>query len=1093
MSKTRWTRRWKALAIGSRKNDDVRKRISLSLGAFLAGFPTLAVALDGEYVTYGGFEAVENAFRYIALFFSHTEYGGLAYTITAIGFGLGVISYYFRSGRDPSQFVGQMIVLLVGIAAFTAFILPKGNMNIYDPVKNATTTVAGVPDGIVLLADFSSNIQETGVAIANASSPRPYEDTANGTIFDLIRASLGAGDAAGNEFLLESAKDYFVKCVRPATTRASSGLTIDELKNTSTDLVVSFAKAADDAHFSTVFSPVDPGGTTHTCRAAWAIIQPDLVAAATYAAYEDAICTRADFDVADPAQKARCQVIMDEIPAELFNHLAGDRFSYMRASFLAYAMEEALRDINPERAIAADTNRRIFEQGAGFFGVSNEYGPTIRAAFFGATLTILPIILLFLATPFFLMVLRLFVGFFAFGALWSIIDIGLAQVAYGIAVDAFVDVTTGALAYDDLLLTPTSSVKALSVFGTMRFIAALLSALIVVAIFRISGASFAGLTSSLQSAAIAAGDGAANSVINPVGRLGTASSNATAAGQGGVLGEYNESFGDFKDMNAGALAAGLGQVRGVNATMGAGSYAGAKRADGFRQGGATAGAVAATAEATGSTTSDLVDGDYGALQGAAGIGASTSQMQTSGSYGSAEAKWEIARDLAAKNGTDAYEEARKLGHMGGYGEVVRAAAAGSVARAERGMALEAEGQLGSAEGRMASASHSGVPVFDTEFASSARDQSFRTGQNAEPYSLHGGGFLDEAEFAGGVNTSRMLGNNEAVLLSAQATGQSPLGISERAEAFAAGQSLIRSENMRQFAEAHGIPVEDIQGALGTQMRVAATPAVMQGLSGSLDPSIAAMHEHRGGDGALILDLNPTDMSIMNQHYVGQTSASIDETTAYAGGYNVQSAPRVSGDSLFNMAFGDSRGVPQFDDMIERAESNGSIELVRDSVSMAAAHHLSGISGNELSTTETGSVSGNVSAYGDASIGTPGPAKFLGLSARAGVRGSADSVDAREARNTESLNGNFNAVQEAFDRTIGNNELGAVETRRDAFFGELRDLDLAAHGRQAHVLDKAEDPDGILGRVGDAFQSKDGKENPDDDPGAPREWPHFRSF
>ena len=83
------------------------RRISFAglLAAATALFASPAAAIDGEYVTYGWFEPTVAAFRYIALFFSHGDYGHLVFIIAAVGFAAGAILSYLKSTRDPAVFV----------------------------------------------------------------------------------------------------------------------------------------------------------------------------------------------------------------------------------------------------------------------------------------------------------------------------------------------------------------------------------------------------------------------------------------------------------------------------------------------------------------------------------------------------------------------------------------------------------------------------------------------------------------------------------------------------------------------------------------------------------------------------------------------------------------------------------------------------------------------------------------------------------------------------------------------------------------------------------------------------------------------------
>lgn len=1044
--------------------------LALSLGS-------TAHAYDGEYVTYGGFEAVVEAFRYIALFFNHSEYGGLVFTFAAIGFAIGAVNAFFKSNRDVTQFILYAVAFAFGAGFFTAFILPKGNVNVYDPTRNATATVGGVPDGIVIVATLASNIQETAVAIANAASPRLYEDTANGTIFDVIRASLGAGDPFANQFLLESTKAYYMDCVSLATRIPSSGLTTDELKNTSTDLVASFAKAQSDSNFTVVYSAANPGGATASCRESWTQIQPQLASAATYAAYEDAICTQADFDAADPAQKARCQVLMDEIPIALFRQLAGDRYSYMRAAALAHAMEEAMADVNPERAIAAEANRRFAEQASGFFVIANEYAAFIRAAFLAAALATLPLLFLFLMTPFMGAVLRLFIGFFAFVTLWAIIDVGITQVAHGIAVDAFEDVARHEIAYSALMLSPPASAKALAVFGATRFIAISFAALFVVTVFKISGASFAAITGPIQSTATGAGDAAAGNVLNPVGRMTSAMAHANAAGTGDALSANEGGFGNIRDMNAGRVSQDIGRVKGAETQAGKGSYPSIMRGAGAAAGAGEFGAVTGTAAAAGAEPGAVMNGDAGAFGAVGGAAATRGHVDAATSLSRAGMTQDLAKEMAASNpGVSTDEILRRTGGHSAYRELAPLiAAGGDLTRAGPATVAQSSADLGTIEGREHGAADAGYSLEKVGFAGGYMDETYKAGRDADTLGEYGVGSSQVAQkrTAGRLDAERQFGRAEGTVDAAGYLGMSPGQASRQTESLNAERAVLGAGLQKQFAQTYGLQEGDFLAAQGGHFVLTPNERVLDALRPEIGETGYNMVQAQGG--AISLDVD-SGMKIQNIDISSIDRASRDETLSMRAGETLRDAPMIDGDSLFNFALNDgNRGVAAFANMASRAEANGQIDNFEDIVAREGANYLGGISGLDMSMSESGSGDARIAGYGDVSVGSPGVGKALfGFSGRAGARVEGGTTDSWQTSRTESINGYNADIHTAFDDTIRNDQLGDMHSRSEAFFGELRTLQAEALSQNETVAEKAHEPDGILGAAADVFSSNNGQ-------------------
>lgn len=1040
-----------------------------------------AFAYDGEYVTYGGFDAVVEAFRYIALFFNHAEYGGLIFTFAAIGFALGAVNAFFKSGRDVAQFVVYAVSFLFGAAFFTAFIIPTGNVNVYDPTRNATATVAGVPDGIVIVADLASNIQETAVVIANAASPRLYEDTANGTIFDIVRQSIVGGDPIANEYVWASVKEYYTDCVLLATMLPATGLTIDELKNTSTDLVASFAKARSDGNFTTLYTAAAPGGTGVTCTAAWNAIEPQLTSAATYAAFESAICTRADYDVANAAELARCQVRLDEIPVALFKQAAGDRNSYYQAATLAAAMEEAMADISPERAIAAETNRRFQEQAAGFFVIANEYGPFIRAAFLAAALSTLPLLFLFLMTPFMGAVLRLFIGFFAFVTLWSIIDVGIAQIAHGIAADAFDDVARHQFAYSALMLSPPASAKALAVFGATRFIAISFAALFVVTVFKISGASFAAITGPIQGTATSAGDAAAGlSMFNPAGRIGGAMSNASAAGSGDALGSNAGGFGDIRDMNAGRVAGDIGRVRGVEGRAGEGSYAGVMRGAGVAAGAGEFGSLAGASAAAGTSAGAVMSGSPSAFGALGGAAETRGRVDAATSMSRALMTADLAKQMAAADpGATTDSILKRVGGHSAYRELApMIAAGGNLNRAGAAAIAGASADLGGIEGRVAGARDSGYSIDRVAFAGGYMDETYRAGRDADVLGGYGRGSPETQlkREAGRLDTERQFGHVEGNQAAGAFLGLSPAAASRQAESVNTERAVIGGGLQRQFAEAYGLDMGDFLAAQGGHMVLTPNERVLSALAPHIGEDKAEMLRQSGGSISLDVD---SGMRIQNVEASSVDRATRDYSTSIRGGESLHDAPMISGDTLFNYALNDGkRGAATFARMASNAEEGGRLDNFEDIVAREGANYLAGISGLNMSHTESGGADARIEGFARGSVSggmNVGVAKVKG---EVGTGVSAGSTDSNMTSRSESVSGYNAEIHDAFDRTIRNDALGDMTSKSEAFFGELRTIQADAMSRNTDVADRGSDPDGFLGDRADMLGLKMRNENTD---------------
>lgn len=491
---------------------------SIKLFGIAIGFATFfggrASALEMEYITFNGFTQVVTAFRYIGFFFSNNDYGSLVYIAAVVGFAAAAVIASVKGYREEGTFKNWLLMFGIGVGIYTAFITPKGTIHVYDRTLNAYEPVSGVPDGIVLLAGLTNLAEQVAVDIANTSNPTPYENTAGGIVFQLVRNTYRADQPLDDEYLWENIKSYYLECGQIAAALPGSGFNLNAVNRTSTDLLATFAGAQSSAVAFPFRSETNPQGTLTTCTDAYTSIQSALNDPTTFSSLITSLCGSVGFDTSNAAQAAQCNTVMDEIIPTVFGG-AGDRLVYLRSASLALAMQDAAADENPERAIAQEANRAAVTQSLGLLGFAQEYGQSIRAGFLAASMATLPLTMLFLVTPLRWRALSLSAGFFVFVAIWGITDIGLQVMIEGVARDAFEEVKRNNLAFNAFVLAPPASVKALSVFGSSRLISISLASIAVVAIFRFSGASFAQLTSSFARQGEAIGSEAAESRLNP--------------------------------------------------------------------------------------------------------------------------------------------------------------------------------------------------------------------------------------------------------------------------------------------------------------------------------------------------------------------------------------------------------------------------------------------------------------------------------------------------------------------------------------------------------------------------------------------------
>ena len=196
-----------------------------------------ALALDMEYYTYGGFNPIVQAFIRIALIFSDASYQGLIFVMTVIGIMAGAAAWIARI--IPLTWT---VPVVFGAIVYLAVFVPKGHITVYDPVLNRFQTVGDIPDAIVFTAG-TLNLIERGLVDIIDTSAAPdaaYTQTAGGIGFKTLESVKGSSPK--DNYARTSMIRYVKDCVTFELMRPGTTLSLDDLRNTSTDFLVNLAR-----------------------------------------------------------------------------------------------------------------------------------------------------------------------------------------------------------------------------------------------------------------------------------------------------------------------------------------------------------------------------------------------------------------------------------------------------------------------------------------------------------------------------------------------------------------------------------------------------------------------------------------------------------------------------------------------------------------------------------------------------------------------------------------------------------------------------------------------------------------------------------
>jgi len=991
------------------------------------------MALEYEFYTNNGFSPIVNAFEYIALFFSHEDYESLMYLSALLG--LAIASMVSTSRNDPKdKTMGNWAVMfMAGVGLYTSFVIPKGTIHVYDETLNEYQPVTGVPDGIVLIAGLTNLIEQIAIDIASTSSPVPYEDTAGGIVFDLVKETFDGGQVIGDEYLWQNIKTYYLECGQVAASIGGSGFNYNALKKGTTDLWTTFAAAQSNAVDMVYVSESDPTGTLMTCTDAYNAMNPTLSGITPYNDFEQAVCRSVGFSNTLTA-RGRCIELIDSILPTVFEE-TGDRIVYFRSAALAMAMQEAAADINPERAIAQETHRSTMTQSLGMIGYAREYGQTIRAGFLAAALSTLPAVFLFLLTPVRMRALAVSFGFFVFVALWGIIDIGLQVMVEGIAMDAFAEVQENNLAYNAFMLAPTASIKALSVFGASRLISVTLASTITIAVLRLSGASFTGLTNSIAHRAEDIGRDAAETRLNPEELARQTQGRAEAAGElRAMAGTPGGGFGSMASMHEGRWLQNLAQHSAFADTATSSGYTGSEF---YELKGAISGGEAA-GEITGYARQSSIS-----PAGMAGTARETAAASTERNILDSAAYEQHSANLASHAGIS-LGTAKEL--LSGYDQAV---ATGRISGANGKLedvfdtsAVEESQRIGTAEGAKDASTRMGLTPGQVSRAESYLNTTYSGGDvqfanQATPDDLN------SLSQAGEIKRERLVGEMEGLNTAADFAGRDAGDLSSDTAALDAAGHVLGGHRLQEFADQHGIDTSDILFARGSNMEMAVN-----------DRTLAAFgHEMTEGQrevarpgASMAMTFDPTTGEIGQLDVRSGNSGTFDNTTNIQDGYRVDAQQGTEGGmTLFRYADlnegGNLQGASQINRLIETASNEGSLASLEDSFAQQTSNYLSNIAGKQVSYLETDSSTGSMEAYAGVKVG--GDFSILGLDiggAEAGTRGSLAETDIDSSQTVNSYDYWNDQLRNVWDETIGNQNFdGDNIERSQAFLSGVNEL------------------------------------------------------
>ncbi len=478
-------------------------RWAFTLPAILLPFifiATPAFGLEMEYYTYGGFRPIVQAFTKVALIFSDPEYNGLLFVVMVLGLIAGCTAFILRAatGAKIVPLVWAVPVIL-GAVVYLALFVPKGKITIYDTVYNRFETVGNVPDGIIFTAGFLNTIERGFIDIVDtAGAPDSYQKTAGGLGFKAlqnIRSSLPK-----NANVKNSTNRYIKDCVAFELHRPGTDLSLDTLRNSTSNFLDDLEEASTPALFTVYYDDTTKEGKTVTCKEAWTSLRTiyNNYGGDNYKESLKKICGKTHFNPDETSEMNQCK----ELIRSTLTRLTGTDTEpelIVQQQQIAEMLYKYFFTHDPEMNALVLGNKEIVSKGIGIGLMMNEWIPIIRAIMTAIAIGIIPFLVIFMFTPVSGKALSVMFGFFVFLTTWGITDAIIHGAAMDYASYAFEDMKQSALGVYGMIAMPELAVKQMTMFGVIRSAGLMLASFFSMMLIKFGGHALAMMASNLTS------------------------------------------------------------------------------------------------------------------------------------------------------------------------------------------------------------------------------------------------------------------------------------------------------------------------------------------------------------------------------------------------------------------------------------------------------------------------------------------------------------------------------------------------------------------------------------------------------------------
>jgi TraG-like protein, N-terminal region len=471
-------------------------------------------ALDGSFHVYEGFSQTVSAFKTLSLIFHDHQFQVLAGVFATIGlFSGGFFSFMravFSGGQSVQSAIGWLFMPVLGCIIYQATVLPKGNIHIYDKVSNQHQTIGNIPNLLILAASGFNSLEEELRGMVSKNTASPYAKEVNAVSLRLFyNVMMGAADTTSVHYG-KSIRRFYDDCM-PISNAIEPKFDLDRLLK-DTPSIFDELKHLWHPSIFTVFYGDNKRGETLCCTDAWNKLSAWINNPANFQDGFVKICKRQGFSKVE--QIPACKREIYKGASFLFGrHVSSDML--FRNAVFAHNIAKSLTDDDPDIQVGAYSNRKIINSGLASATAAQTWMPGIKASVTAIVLSIMPFLLLLLATPLIKKTLILVFSLFAWLTIWGICDAILHQSAIDQMIAAFEEVRSFKMGLWALWEAPTAAIKALAIIAQSRTMAATIAGMISSAIFGFSAYALGSMSGAFTGKVEQEGAAAADRILEP--------------------------------------------------------------------------------------------------------------------------------------------------------------------------------------------------------------------------------------------------------------------------------------------------------------------------------------------------------------------------------------------------------------------------------------------------------------------------------------------------------------------------------------------------------------------------------------------------